>query len=410
MTTITENPLIVALEKSNLDEQKSVALKEKFNPVFQIVEEWKQKSAALIITDISQKPEIAMAKEAYKSIKNIRIDIEKTRKSLKEESLKEGKAIDEIAKLLTGLVAPLEEDLEQKAKFVEIYEAKVKAERTANRVERASIYGEVSAALVADMTDEIFESYLLGLRIKFEEEAKAFAEAEEARKLKEEQDTLHEKRKEQLLQFWFIMTQEEQTRNYGLITELEFLAVYNELEDTLLEHEKEQERLRKEAETQRLENDRLKAEAEQQAKENAEKLRKQQEEAERKAKENADKLRQQQAEAKAEQDRLKAEAEQARLKAEEERNAEIERIKKETESQRKKQQEEFEKQRQEERRIESERREALEKVRVNSISIDKDVLAKLEQKAIIYDSLMKLGYVTIEDIQNCQNGIPKRIN
>ena len=410
MTTIIENPLIVALEKSNLDEQKSVALKEKFNPVFQIVEEWKQKSAALIITDVSQKPEIAMAKEAYKSIKNIRIDIEKTRKSLKEESLKEGKAIDEIAKLLTGLVAPLEEDLEQKAKFVEIYEAKVKAERTANRVERASIYGEVSAALVSDMTDEIFESYLLGLRIKFEEEAKAFAEAEEARKLKDEQDALHEKRKEQLVPYWYLMSAQERLEYYGTMTQFNFDGFLNNLEIKVYEHEANQERLRKEAEKQRLENERLKAEAEQQAKENAEKLKKQQEEADRKAKEDAEKLRQQQAEAKAEQDRLKAEAEQARLKAEEERNAELERIKKETEAQKEKQREEFEKQRQEERRIENERREALEKVRINSISIDKDVLSKLEQKAIIYDSLVKLGYVTVEDIQNCQNGIPKRIN
>lgn len=392
MTTITENPLIVALQKSNLDEQKSLALKEKFNSYFEIVEEWKQKSSVLIITDVSQKAEIEMAKNAYKFIKQKRIDIEKTRKSLKEESLKEGKAIDEIAKLLTSLVAPLEEDLEQKAKFVEIHEAKIKAERTANRVERASIYGEVSAALVADMTDEIFESFLLGKKVKFEEDAKAFAKAEEERKLKEEQDSLHEKRKTQLAPYWHLMSAQERIEYYGSMTQFNFDGFLNNLEIKVIEHEKEQERLIKEAEKQRLENERLKAEAEQQAKENAEKLRKQQ------------------AEAKAEQDRLRAEAEQARLKAEAERNAELQRIREETEAQRKKQQEEFEKQRQEERRLENERREAIEKAKANSISIDKEVLAKLEQKAIIYDALVRLNYVTVEDIQNCQNGIPKRTN
>jgi len=54
----------------------------------------------------------------------MRIEIEKTRKALKEQSLRKGQAIDSIAKYLTSLVSPIEEYLKQQEDFAEIQAAK----------------------------------------------------------------------------------------------------------------------------------------------------------------------------------------------------------------------------------------------------------------------------------------------
>lgn len=178
MTAITQ-----AIELSGLTKDKSEILTSKFSSMIEQIEDWKQKASRLTINNASQKEEIEIAKSGYKFIKGVRIDIEKTRKALKEDSLKEGKAIDLIAKSLTEEISPLELELEQKAKFVEIQEEKRKTERTQERLERLALlnFAVPQNSTIADMSDEMFNTYHDGLIFqaeKIEEERVAQEEAE----------------------------------------------------------------------------------------------------------------------------------------------------------------------------------------------------------------------------------------
>ena len=101
----TKTELQVIIDQSGLEKSKAQVLLEKFTDYFQIAAEWEQKSNALVVNDISQTTEMKMADEARKFLKQKRIDIEKTRKELKEESLREGQTIDAIAKILKNLIA-----------------------------------------------------------------------------------------------------------------------------------------------------------------------------------------------------------------------------------------------------------------------------------------------------------------
>jgi acetyl/propionyl-CoA carboxylase alpha subunit len=187
-----------AIELSGLDKSKSEILTTKFSSMIEQIEEWKEKANQLIIIDSSQKEEIEQAKQGYKFIKSVRIDIEKTRKSLKEDSLKEGKAIDLIAKSLTDEVSPLESQLEEKAKFVELQEAKIKAKRTQERLEKiASLnYAVPQNSLIVDMEDEMFGIYYNGLVMQAEK-AEADRMTKEAKEAKE-RDALNAPDKEKL--------------------------------------------------------------------------------------------------------------------------------------------------------------------------------------------------------------------
>ena len=171
--------------QTGLRKEKSEILVSSFALLEQEVETWKKRNDTLVIKSIDDKASIDLAKTAYKHISSIRKGIESKRKELKEESLSEGRAIDLIAKSLTALVAPLEESLAEKAKFVQLYEAEQKKKLIYSRIETANQLGfVVSPALIENMSDDMFSTYLEGLTAqenkRKEEEAKAKAE-EEAR-------------------------------------------------------------------------------------------------------------------------------------------------------------------------------------------------------------------------------------
>jgi len=133
--TTQKSELALIVESSGLEKTKAQILLDKFTGYFEIAAEWERKTKELVITDISQKAEMKMAREARLFLKEKRVEVEKTRKFLKDDSLREGQTIDAIAKVLKNLIEPIETQLEQKEKFAEIQEANRKE---ALRQERAA--------------------------------------------------------------------------------------------------------------------------------------------------------------------------------------------------------------------------------------------------------------------------------
>jgi len=116
--------LIEIVEKSGLEKVEQKTITEKFSDYESVAKEWEKKAKQIVVTDESQLTEMAMAKTARKKFSDLRIDIEKTRKAMKEQSLRKGQAIDSIAKYLKSLVEPIEEYLKQQEDFIKIKKLK----------------------------------------------------------------------------------------------------------------------------------------------------------------------------------------------------------------------------------------------------------------------------------------------
>jgi hypothetical protein len=134
------NYLIKLIESSNLEKSKADYMLAKFQDFSAIAEEWAEKSKTIKVTSVMQTEDMEKAKEGRLLLKKKRVEIEKTRKDLKEQSLREGQAIDKIAKTLIGMIEPTEDYLEQQEKYVEIQEAKRKEELKALRTEQLKPY------------------------------------------------------------------------------------------------------------------------------------------------------------------------------------------------------------------------------------------------------------------------------
>lgn len=138
-----ENKLELIVKESGLDQSKSDILLQNFKDYFEIAGEWEKKAKMLIVTNEKQVAEMKMAREGRLFLRDKRIAIENSRKNLKEQSLREGKAIDGIANVLKALIIPIEEYLDQQEHFVEIRQAKeaellkIEAEKKAEKERQA---------------------------------------------------------------------------------------------------------------------------------------------------------------------------------------------------------------------------------------------------------------------------------
>jgi hypothetical protein len=131
--------LAVIVKDSGLEPAKAQVLLDNFSDYFQLAAEWEQKARVLVVTDERQVAEMKMAREGRLFLREKRIAIENTRKKLKEQSLRESKAIDGIANVLKALIIPIEEYLDIQEHFIEKKKA---AEEEARRLEAEKLLRE----------------------------------------------------------------------------------------------------------------------------------------------------------------------------------------------------------------------------------------------------------------------------
>lgn len=252
-----ENMLVKLIDESGLEKAKAEVLKEKFSDMYAVAMDWKQKALTLKVTDISQETEMKMADEGRKFLKNKRVEIENTRKSLKEESLKEGRAIDALAKALTSLIEPIEEDLTQKAKFKEIYIKNLKEQKRLDRLELLrplDIHSE-NGFDFANMDEATWETFYNVQKLAFEAEQERKRKELETQQENERMLKLHRERKESIIELWSFFPEEWKVENLGDISEDTWLSLVERTKGIKAGKEADDERIR-------LENIKLKEEQE----------------------------------------------------------------------------------------------------------------------------------------------------
>jgi len=184
--------LLNIVQDSGLDKQKQDYLLEKFSDATLLAEQWAAKAKEIVVTDESQTDLMKSAREGRLLLKDKRVEIEKTRKQLKEASLAEGRAIDTIAKTLTALIEPTEKYLDEQEKFAERKEAEriktLQQERYAILKPYLSEYDLQIPMDLGKAPESQFNALLAGYKATYEKRIADEKKAEDDRIAKEEQD------------------------------------------------------------------------------------------------------------------------------------------------------------------------------------------------------------------------------
>ena len=189
---------------------------QKFNIADTAIMELSDRYMVLKTNGLDDRKAFDAVHEARMDVKGRRVEVEKTRKELKEEALKYGRAVDAEAKRITALLAPIEDHLQAEEDKVTNERARIKKEveekeaaRIQARVNVLFDYGckfngleysmngfAISQAQVKEFTDNDFFTFCNKLQEmidadnarKAEEEKKRQEEAERLAKIAAEQE------------------------------------------------------------------------------------------------------------------------------------------------------------------------------------------------------------------------------
>lgn len=290
---------------SGLEEQTAVNIKDKFLPFFEQAEQWRKKAESLVVTSIDQKEEMQEARKARIALKDIRVNADKTRKALKEDSLRYGKAVQGVYNVIEYLVVPIEKYLEEQEKFAERAEAKRVSDLQELRHSEAQKYFEFVPANMnlGLLSEDEYSKLITGAKLQQEAKEKAEKEAEAERLRLHIIEALRQKRSSELMPYSFIIKASLIGIELGEIEEDAYLKILNGAKADKIAHEKEQERIKSENEALRKKNEEAEAKIIKERKEAEDKAASERKEQEAKlAKEKAEKEKLQ-AEIKAKEDR-----------------------------------------------------------------------------------------------------------
>lgn len=314
-----DNQITKIVHENNLPQSKAELIVSSFNSFFIDAKQIIDQNKSITIQGEEDVQGMKQAREARLKLKDIRVQAEKVRKQLKEESRREGLAIDGVSNLLKMLIVPTEEYLEKQEKFAELQAEKRRVERINVRQGELSKYVEdVSIYNIADVTDEVFNRLLESCRKDFEARQEAKRKAEEQRLQQERKQKLYYERKDQLIPYWKFLKEEQRSSDFGEISQESFDIILAEVKEAQKKDAEERIRIARE-------NEELKKKQELDRKQQEEE-RKKQEEIIRKANKEKEEA-EAQLRAEREQQKRKEETEKKRLQEEEQKKLEEERQK-----------------------------------------------------------------------------------
>lgn len=198
-----ENQIIIQLpaEVNELAQKVSVNKQAEVNTVlsqiFTGTADWELQVDSIEVKGIDDKMSIELAEVARKNAKNARLAAEKIFDAKREEVQQakleydlEDKLWLKAKQVMQIKFKAIEEKAEWKANFVKRYEAEQKELRTQNRILQVAQYAEINRIEFENMSDEVFESFIGGLKsaheAKIAEAARLEAERIEKARLEAE--------------------------------------------------------------------------------------------------------------------------------------------------------------------------------------------------------------------------------
>jgi hypothetical protein len=292
---MTDNKdLVLIAQESGLEKSKTEVLLTKFSSYFNEAKQLVKVGKEIVVTDENDLEGMAKAREIRRQLQDIRTKgVEPTRKALKEQSLREGRAIDGIANVIKALIVTEEERLMAQEKFAERLQAerdnKIEAERH-NQLSKYVDDSEIYSLHPSNLTDEAFEKLLGNSKLAYEAQKKAEQEAEAERIENEKKEKIFNERKFELVKYSDFIELAELTIE---TTEQQFEKLKTSALTAYKKYQEEQEKIRKEneklqKEKEKAEAERLKAEQELAKQREAQELKERQEREAQEAKKRAE--------------------------------------------------------------------------------------------------------------------------
>jgi|694.fasta_scaffold59520_6 hypothetical protein len=235
------------LMENGLPREVVLSIDAKFKEYEDIANEWNKKAYDIVVSDESQVDLMQQAREGRLLLKAKRVEIEKTRKRLKEQSLLEGRFIDSLAKRLFAIIEPAEDHLEIQEKYAETKEQLRKAKLKADRLELLKPYLQVldlDAFDLSTMSEVAFNTILNGGKMSLEnyqkEQEKIRLEQEET----EKRTKLYAERKMKVAPYSFFIVNEDDVI-YSDTTDEQFQEIFNRLKDRKQQDDNQKELLAK---------------------------------------------------------------------------------------------------------------------------------------------------------------------
>ena len=263
-----DNQLVTIVNDTGLLNPQAELVISKFMPLFEDAKKIIDESKELVVTDASQTAEMRKARESRLRLRDIRVAADKTRKELKEETIKYGNAVQGVYNLIKEAIEPIELHLENQEKYIERIEIEQKQKVEAERGLELSKYVEdIGLYNYKDISDEIFASLLESVKTVFLDKKKREKEAEDARLENEKRHNLWEKRQSQIAPYKFFIDSSKIVLTVET-TEEEFQSLLSELKQTKIDFDKEQEE--RDKENEKLKVDAIAKEKERQKERDAE--------------------------------------------------------------------------------------------------------------------------------------------
>jgi len=163
-----------------LEPDSAMMLRSAFETMFAQADEWCARARSIKVTSEDDKRGMKFARESRLALREIRVNADKERKRLKEDSVRRGKAIDGIANVLKALIEPIEAHLLEQETFAERAE---EARRDALRDARTTAllaYGADPSAFVnlGAMAEETWTLTIENARAAHEAKIEAARQAE----------------------------------------------------------------------------------------------------------------------------------------------------------------------------------------------------------------------------------------
>ena len=197
MTTAENTAIeIIVPEREQLPPSLLSNIELGFKDSFAQAEKWRVQALAIKVTSIDQRAEMKLARTIRLELKGVRVAAEKTRKALKEDALRMGKAIDGVNNLLLAAIVPLEKHLEEQEQFGErLLEAERQATLARRSAELAPYLSEGQLVPALDvMSAEQFASYLEDAKTLHAAKIEAAKRAEAERIAKEQAEAAERER------------------------------------------------------------------------------------------------------------------------------------------------------------------------------------------------------------------------
>lgn len=168
---MSDDKLQVILSEQGIAKDEATTLVKAFGGPFKdaglILADYK----TIVVTKESQTKLMGQARKKRLALKHVRTTVENKRKELKSGIIKQGRAIDNVARFVKDVIVPAEEYLLLQEKFAEIKAAERVAKIILERTEKLLKYvDDISVYNLDDMTDEQFDTVLADLKSKHEAE------------------------------------------------------------------------------------------------------------------------------------------------------------------------------------------------------------------------------------------------